>query len=76
MSFDYRHPCVHCKKRRGEHLADKLNCPTGPKTRIGRIDFHPKNKFTPKSNWKLTKKMLEQDAKNPFINIQVTDKDV
>jgi hypothetical protein len=40
--------CARCGKERGDHLANTLHCPDGPRARAGCISFHPKNTFLPK----------------------------
>lgn len=59
----HKHPCVHCKKTKGVHLAKTLHCPVGMRTRIGQISFDKEKVYTPKPGWKPTAKMVEADGK-------------
>lgn len=50
-AYSYAHPCALCKKEKGNHRAETLECPKGLRTRVGYTRFGPE-RFTPKVNWK------------------------
>jgi len=43
--------CTICGKSKWDHQAKTNNCPIGPKTRIGYINFDPNNKYTKLKNY-------------------------
>lgn len=50
LDFSKKKPikCKHCGKEKGKHKGYTLNCPRGPKTRIGYLDFDPVKVYEPK----------------------------
>lgn len=45
--------CKHCKRRRGDHKAGTLHCPTGSKGRVGYTTFSPSQVFEARTERKI-----------------------